>query len=442
MNLWDKTLKMILVVLGSSLFFIACKEELNNVGKDLSGEQFDLLYKEFTLPSRVIIDSVNTSGVGLLAGTYVDPEFGTVTSVAYAEFVGTVGRDISSDKFIFDSLKVSLRLNSYCYGENSNIPIIFSIHELTEEIPDASLITNFTDVGYNLEPLGQASYTLDKEEHEALTTDVLLTIDLTDSYFQRIQDSLRVIQNDISKHSTLAISPETGFYGFAILANGDNVVGINTTSAMSIIYHTLEDGIHKDTTSYTYSFSNTRYNRITSDRSGTAIADAVPNTPFLPENNMRYFQSGTGVSTELDFALFLEFFKDIPNVVFNSVGISLGEIKETESFSAPDALAMEQSDENSLTSPLEVSSTELPFVISDNVLQQELLLTIESENYGVYLGLPTSYFQFITNEQVERSTVILRPSDNNNSAINGYTVDRFVIHQDSIKLKVYYTLPK
>lgn len=454
MNLWDKALKMGLVILVPSLFFLACEEELNNVGTDTSGNQFDLLYKEFTLPSHVIIDSVKTSEVGLLTGSYVDPEFGTVTSESYSAFAAVSSVNLSGNNIVFDKLEFALKFSPYYYGENTETSITFKIHELTEEVTDASSRTNFSTIMYDATPLGEGSFVLQPEKYDTLElseTDTL-KIMLDDLYLQRIQDTLgltKTVDGEVTnKYTTNDISSETGFYGFAILAsNSDKVVGISTGSQLSFQYHTLENGVHKDTLEYSYSLSTERFNKITSDRSGTALADVKdenPSSPFLPSNGLRYIQSGTGVTTEIDFQAFIDSFKDTPNVIFNSVSLSFGEIESTQNFKAPTGLILNQTNENSEEASIDINGEPLSSVLSDAGGQEFFPLNVleEEENTGVYFNLPTAYFQLLKDTQVERSTAILKSALSSGIEIGGYTVDRFIVHQDSIKLKVYYTLPK
>ena len=431
-------------------FFVACEEQLSNVGENNNEGQFDLLFEEFKLPSHVIIDSINTSQTGLLTGRYVDSEFGTITSEAYSAFTGIARVDLSEDKIVFDSLRLFLRLTPYYYGANTETPIIFRIHELNEEITDLTNKTNFTSISYDPNPIGEVSYVLEQEKHNALTTDTLLTLELDDTYFQRVKDTLSLKNADMitNKYTTSDISPERGFYGFAILADGDKVVGINTTSQLSITYHTLEEGVHKDTTRYNYAFADERYNKITSDRSGTPISelrDDAPNTPFEPGNKMRYIQSGTGIATELDFQPFLDFFDDQDHVAINSVELSFGDIESTTDFTAPRGLSLLNTNENSELASLEVSTANFSSVQSD-ASTPLFMPFIAKDDAGIYRGLSTQYFQLLYDNKVNRSTAILRStsitSDNTIASQAGFTVDRFVINQDSIKFKVFYTIPK
>jgi hypothetical protein len=455
MNLWDKASRSALLVVVCSLFFSACEEELNNVGKDITGNKFELLFKEFTLPSRVIIDSLNTSENGLLTGSYVDPEFGTVTSEACSSFSGVVPVDFSGSNIVFDSLNLKIRLTPYYYGDKSPSIVSISVHELSEEITDISGKTNLSNTSYKVDPFGEVSYVFLPDKHEAIDDTTILSVELPDSYFQKMQEFLALIKKDttIAEYTADDISANLGFYGFAIIADGNKVIGISDSSYMSMIYHIVDGGVHQGPQEYRYYFKSERYNKITSDRAGTAISgldDANPSNPVFPENNLRYIQSGTGVTTEIDFQPFLDFFKDTPTIIFNSVGLSFGEIESIENFAAPTGFVLNQTNEDSEATSIDVNGSLYTSVLSDKGVisrsgeQQLFPLVIDTlrSNTGSYIGLPTSYFQLLKSSEVERSTAVMLPVSTTIGNNSGYTVDRLVIHQDSIKLKVYYTIPK
>ena len=436
--------------LATLFFFTACEEEFNNVGKDNAGNQFNLLFKEFTLPSHVIINSVKTSEVGLLTGKYIDAEFGTVTSEAYSAFGGVLSVDLTGSNIVFDSLVFHLKLMPYYYGTKTTSPITFKIHELKEEITSLSKRTNFSQIAYDPIPLGEGSYTLNPEKHDILEKDTLLAIKLNNMYFQKVQDKLTSTTED---NTTSSISSDAGFYGFAILASdADKVIRISTTSHVSIHYHTVEGNTNKDSFRYDYSLTSQRYNKITSDRSGTPIAalkDSELNTSFETGNKLRYVQSGTGVSTEIDFEPFINFFnkkKELQHVVFNSVELSHGAIESTSDFAPPTGILLLNTNENSELSPLQVFNTQVAKVLPA-ALSNQLIRFSEQEDSGIYSTVAsTRYFQFVYDHQVERLTALILPSVavHNNTVVveTGYKTNRFILHADSIKLKVYYTLPK
>jgi|GEM_PF-4379168 len=449
MNLWDKASKLALMIV-LALFFVACKEELNNVGKNNIGDQFDLLFEEFTLPSQVIIDSIFTSRFNLLTGTYTDSEFGLVTSEAYTTFFGLTDIDLSGSDIVFDSLVLSLRLTPYYYGAKTETPITIQIHRLTEELTDLDGRTNLSSIMYDPTSLGQATFTLNPEKYD--------TLEVTEEDF-KLTDSLRIklddtffseIQADIVSDTT-AINVPLDFYGFAIVtSSSDKIVSISSTSTetnLALHYHTVEAGANADTLIYFYSFNQQGYNKITSDRSGTPIAglsDDNPSTPITPENNMRYVQSGTGVTTELDFQPFLDFFADKEHMIINSVELSLGEIASTTDLSAPVGISLLNTDEEGELSPLDVNGASF-FTVQTDANTQLFIPFVANDDTGVYSALPTQYFQFLYSSKVERSTSRILPTVVSNGTVvseSGFQVDRFVVHQDSIKLKVYYTLPK
>lgn len=448
MNLWDKALRLTLI-LGLAVFFVACKEELNNVGKNNNIDQFDLLFEEFTLPSHVIIDSLSTGEEELITGKYIDADFGVVSSEAYSSFAGVVAVDLNGSDIVFDSAVISLKLAPYYYGAKVETPVIFRVHRVLEEITQLSNKTNFSSTMYDPISIGETSFKLRPEKYDTLElseTDTL-RIKLDELYFDEVKDALTV-----SGSTTLDISTDSGFHGFAIVSNdADKMVGISGVSAatkLTIHYHTVDGAVNKDTLTYDYSFAQRGYNRITSDRSGTAIADLKDentNEPFTPSNGMRYVQSGTGITTELDLQPYLDFFNDKDHIAINSVEFSFGNLESTTDFAPPIGLSLFNTDENSQRDPLEASGAIFASVQSDATGQLYIPFVKQEDNFGIYSGLSTQYFQFLYNNKIDRSTAIIRSAVvSNGEVVNsraGYTVDRFVINQDSIKLKVFYTTP-
>jgi len=457
MNLWDKALKLALVLVPT-LFFLACDEELSNVGENGNGNQFELLFEEFTLPSHVIIDSMLTNNPNLLVGSYIDSEFGTVSSTGYLGLVSTAFADLSDPNIVLDSIVLSLKPNAYYYGSNTNTSIDVSVHELTEQIIDVSNSTNYSTTSYDPMQTGEAAIFIEPELFDTYTIDStdVLNIRLNESYFQKVKDIV-----DASDSGAFKL-PETSF-GFAINAPSSGMlfgVGIiDPSSRLTINYHTVEAGVvEEDSLEYSYNFYSLdanfnideilAYNGIDANRLGTPIAnllDEQPNTPFIPDNGKRYFQSGTGITTEIDFRELITFFEDKDHMIINSAEISFGVIENTENFASPEGLSLSNTNDNSEIASLEILGTNFPTIQSDLGTQFVMPYEANDDNSGKYFGLPTRYFQFLYDSKIERSTVVVQGVDFSGSTIlstAGYTVDRFVVHQDSIKLKVFYTLPK
>ena len=455
MNLWAKASRLSVLLVLTTLFFASCKEELGNVGTDINGSQFDLLYKEFTLPSHVIIDSVNTASQDLIAGSYVDPDFGTVSSKVFTEYAGATSINLSGSDIVFDSLMFNLNISAYYYGAEGISDFTFTVHELTEEISDN---TNFSTVAFDPEPLGQVSYTLNPEIHDALTSDTTVSFKIDEAYFQRMKDVLtssKSVNGELKPNTTTTVSPDEGFFGLAILtSNSEKIISIGTASRLTVHYH-------KDAATgltFDYGLGANGFNNITSDRSGTAlegIIDENPSTPFSPANDMRYVQNGTGITTEIDLQEVLDFLDPEQNteaehLVLNSVYLEFGQFEIDTKFDSPNVLLLSNTDENSelTTIPLQTSTrgeVNASFIYADSYANLTLPLSAIDEDNGAYSALPTQYFQDLYNNEIDKSRAVLRGAEFVTGGIvstAGYSVDRLVFHKDSIKLKMYYTIPK
>ena len=83
--------------------------------------------------STVLLDSFPTSGTGMaVAGTYIDPYFGTVTAQSYFSLTPPTFSDIYKDA-IYDSLELVLTLNKSFYGDTT-LPLQLNVNQLTEKI--------------------------------------------------------------------------------------------------------------------------------------------------------------------------------------------------------------------------------------------------------------------------------------------------------------------
>ena len=118
------------------------------------------------------------------------------------------------------------------------------------------------------------------------------------------------------------------FKGLAIKSdNGDKIVGINTNSFITLHYHTpTVDSLGLQLTF----FNATNFSQIKGDRGASELAGLTQySQDFIPSNDLRYLQSGTGIYTKLDFGKFFEFCDTVPNVVISSAELTIDGVQES-----------------------------------------------------------------------------------------------------------------
>ncbi|MEQ9425499.1 MAG: DUF4270 family protein [Cyclobacteriaceae bacterium] len=447
-NYFFEARKWALIIL--SPFFLMC-EEPNEIGAELNpnDENLKVLYKEFTLPSSVILsDSVATNDPSqLLFGVYNDPEFGRIKVSGYAQ----LGLNDNAERppspifpdAVFDSVVLHMHYQDF-FGENFQEAQRFKIHEISD-----TLFTNVTYKSTTRAPIN--FFELADVEFRASPDDTLQVIRLSDNWGEDVMELVRdnqpatkfdpVFQNDI--HG-LAFVPEDDMdyiVGVDATVNGDTL-SPDDDSTIRLHYHrrNQDQPLFFDMSLE----GRVKYLRVENDRSGTVLSEiSEPFTEFIPFNNKRYVQPATGIYTKIDMSPVYDFIDSVNGFIVNHATFEFGPVEQLNrgDFIGPltEFSLVFLNDDNKInggrltTDPLNTSVIIDRGYISSGNTRTELF---ESNGDGVYQpqdgNQATNYLQLIGDESIPRTDLVIYPLDFS-------TLNQLILDANDIKLKVFYT---
>ena len=472
MNLWARRLGLALLL---ALVFFSCEDDESTAGlpPNLRTKTFFLDAK---VPSSVFwVDSVRTLNAGaILAGGYDDPQFGQVRAQPFIGFGSfTQSINIRSDA-VYDSLVLYLRYN-YMYGTGGREDQRFEVFQLTDPIEiDTNTNTKYAE---DQQPV---SFQV-AEKTFRVFEDSLSLLRQADSvnnlrfgrdgryiYHEefRLSDNLGMAFYDRARTDTTFTDTEVFdefFKGLSLVPDPDNSLVLGFApfdpnpevsplegSYLGLHYHFLEeDG---DTTNVLQLFivniyyHNLSPNRNNFDRSGTPLSGLnALYSDFFPTDNFRYQQAGSGVNIRLDLSGFTEL-DSIDNLLLHNAQLELNGIGTSDGLDPINGLLITMTDSTLFrknfpsgglrTVQVETGGDPLRPVVIRNRLQP--LILVYNEEDRQYAGTLTSYLQLVINNGTRLNQLIL---ESNSAARFGSSVNRFRVHEDSIRVKLYYTRP-
>ncbi len=338
-----------MVALPLALFFFSCEDEASLLGYKNPNPKFEASYVEIPIESSVLLlDSQRTSNFlfqnvqnennRLLVGQYADDKLGSVVANSYTQFFTTSASKLPAEA-TYDSVSLTLRLDFYNYGtRDASSQQGISVYELADSLQYSKrrYYFNTSEIPVNPIPLGSKIFTVDPDslDHYAGSrTDTLITIKVPLDYAfgeSIFQSALKWRDVATTQDSTFKTFNKfiAQYKGLAIKSDyGDKVLGVSPTSFITLHYHTPST----DSLGVQLAFSLvTSFSQIKSDRSASDLAGLTQySQDFLPPNDLRYIQSGTGVYTKLDFGKFFEFCDTIPHVIISSAELSIEGVQES-----------------------------------------------------------------------------------------------------------------
>ena len=477
MNLLAKSLGQ-LALLAVALFFFSC-EDPTSLGFENPTPKFAVNYVDIPLQSSVwMLDSVPTHNFmfsgevnRLMAGQYMDPQFGNISAAFYTQYFTTSGTKLDATAEL-DSVSLQLTYDFYTYGSPTNSLQTISVYNVSEDLGMARGLAHNSEVDVQPTPIGTKTFSVDPDafkEYISDNTDTTLTlkISLVKEFGDEIFHYAR--QFSIAGDSTYIRFSEfiKLFKGISVKSDaGDKIIRFNPASTSSRIilhYHTDE----KDSLESYLAFASTaQFTQIVADRSGTGLAGVTtPFQDYLQDSPLRYVQSGTGIFTKIDLSPFYGFSDTVPSAIINSAQLIISDI-ESSSFDPPTAFALRllnnenkervfsRLNEQDFTDVQNyqpylrfdiATNTENPAIYPDSVfyvindLNTAQALTYSSKE-NTYSGFLTSFFQKMISKD-DRSRLqnfILYPLSPKASK----SVNRVIFPADKIRLRIYYTVPK
>ena len=454
MNLWGKR-KGLLFLSALFIFFAACKDDLDKIGDFDSQGKFQVFYKEFTVPSTtVLFDSLRTDQTGrYLIGKYEDPIFGVVESTPYMAFrttegianINTVyegeGTDVDTIDVILDSVVFQTKLDRYHYGIDGETDDEFnvSIHKINETIIGDWYNFNETTYDYSTSPLGSFTVSYNTAKLDSLSSSAdsvfVFSTKLDDSYLvdlkQAIQNATRPDKDGYD--STRADEVNQYIHGFALKseANAKDVLGLRVGSTALLMYYHLENE-PDEVKFFPWSFDQLdNFNSIKVDRSGSTL-DGIQQDAPNEFDGYRYLQAGTGVMISLELQAVLAELGQEDNLIVNSAELRFEDVIDGGIYTNPSGFSFININDNFDRSPVNINGNKVGLLYNDN--REAYTFTFDSDS-SYYRGLPRMYLQDLYDNNVTNTNLMVIPS------ASGYSLERFSINGDNIKLRVYYSLP-
>ncbi|UXP33110.1 DUF4270 domain-containing protein [Reichenbachiella agarivorans] len=474
MSLLDKNC---LGLLTFAAFFIFSCEDPSEVGLGLDpdGVASGVFYEEIYLPAQnVFIDSLRTSGnTRLLVGSVTDDVYGKTSAMSYNQLSTTSGIQslgfkldtVSTSPLVVDTLWYSYVVDStvltlgydYIHSKESIKAQTIRVYEVDDQLfSGVYYLSKFNTPILPLEAGNEFSFV------PRLDSIVNETVDTVKFYLKREWGD-RLF--DIARQSNRATLLATDFKGIAIGGGDDNtsIIGFTSTgyTALNVHYHIVgpdsnkADSVYFDSLAVNFSLSASaaKYNKITTDRTGSLIGTGITNLGnFDVDDGNVYLNAAAGIYPKIDMQPLVDFLRGDEQ--------ELIQINNLE-FELP-------TDGEETTLDEKVSQVRLYFVGDSTQINVQGLTTNDIYNTGVLkdigyltgaldllsLAIDTTSFSYrgaatFFGHSIANGYIFAEPEDVNEEVYNKVVVmpvdlgkvNQTVIPKDGIKVKVFYSKP-
>ena len=452
------------MVLWFSLVLISC-EDPGEIGLNLDADNgvVSTHYAEVVLPTTMVQFNprLNLRSPSLQVGTYTDPDFGVVTSKSYTQLnIASFVTDVDSNAVYVDfEMQIGF---SDLYGDEpvDAETVSINLFQLSEDIDTLGQYTRLSELGTNPSPLGTWSFaplytdTIQNDSTYLVSLDDAVGLDL----FEKLKAGDPIFDDNNSFNAY--------FKGIALQSeNTKNIFYINTTTFRLVInYHEFNsDGTEIDKT---FEFNSGEYGffHLDSDISGTPQAGLSPdNADFDPGNGFLYAQLGVMTALKIDFNAFYDITDTLDNMLINTAKISIGEIETYDDYKVPPAIMqvfftnidnqwpVKTSDGASFIQlqeePVPAGFYGAPVNVGVLTPVQDSSLNTARYDIAMSTFLQNLYagnFDDQDNSLEKEATVFFYPQTDVifPQQFPSYTfINQFVVNKDSIKLKMFYTVP-
>ncbi|AWW33183.1 hypothetical protein DN752_13580 [Echinicola strongylocentroti] len=453
-----------LLLLSTPLIY-GC-EDPSDIGLVLDPEanRIGVFYAEIPLSAYLVsADSLNTTNSGtLVAGGDISDYFGRTEATAYSRLTFSTSATIPESEAILDSAKFSLGIGSLT-AEDLDEAKTFSAYKLTEPILDTAYY-NFDHLAYEEAPFAAGSFML-KENSDTV---VFMNLEeaLADDLFTKLKGEDPVF-NDI-------FSFRDYFPGFALKGSPEQQTTINvireehntgyTNTGIKLYYRNSEE----DTVSSVYSIYTNgvrHFNSITNDPSGTPTSIVTEKNTAYDVGDLVGSKALLGHMVKLNMEPLSNFLDTLGNVIFNKASLEMGPTENFPDSNMPiQGMIQYLADDNNEIlrredgAPYSVQQKGYPQTTTDddgNVVPvftsgganplafntEKFIYTPADSRYGI-----TDYVDALYRTDVVRTDLLLYPASitySGNSIVASNSLTRslreYIVNQNSITLKIYYT---
>lgn len=445
----DKLCKIVLIIVIGFLFACGNPNDLSSIINPVDNK-IDVLYKELILPaSNVFIDSVRTdNGSNILIGKYNDPLFGETTAIAYTQLDSRNavfnGRNNVANDYIIDSAYLQLAINYY-HSDDSTQTHAFKIYTLADTLFNNVFYLNSNSTPRNNVVIGQ----IDDYVYSSLKNQI--KINLTNEFVLQL---LTILENNRTSVINFSII-RNKFKGVAIEPTEGNsgILGINLLSASSklAIYYKVRNETDQNMVSTKFEFflgvNSSSYSNVISNRTNTNLNinntdNQIIKSITTTDANL-YLQSLTGIHPIISLQPYKDFLNSIDNLIINRADIEFNITADNSNFKY-------------LQKPLDLRyffynggrNINVTGLITNSIINTLIMTNIAylssianqlrvgmDINKTSYTADVTIFSQFIASGNINVQQLIIIPSDIP-------SMNRVIFDGSSVKMKIFYTVPK
>ncbi|MCB4809457.1 DUF4270 domain-containing protein [Tamlana sp. 62-3] len=293
------------------LLALSCSEEVSNypVGTNFVDSDINITIMDtFSIKAGTFrLDSLITSSSSrILIGSEYDDNFGQVKAQSYFQ-LNPASFTISDDA-VYDSIGLVLHYDNYYHGDTTKLQT-YRVHRVTEyfePVDDAYAFYNLSELSYNAEPLGEASFI---PRPNTTTDSIYIPLDYNVGLeiFEQIRDNEIISSDEFFQY----------FYGVTVIPDytaNAHVLGfkfssdetIDDNSGMRIFYTEDTDDTSADNDkqfSFYVSTEADQFNAIDADLESTLINyfdDSETIISSEDTNNKIFTQAGLGICARIE----------------------------------------------------------------------------------------------------------------------------------------------
>lgn len=419
-------------------------------------------YQEVVLPTSIVQFDPRTTfrSPSIQVGGYTDPNFGAVVSKFYSQLSLTSFKPTMDSLAVYDAFVMEIGFQDI-YGDT---PFNFDtrtvdIYQLSEGIDTLASYNRLSEIATKPAPLG--TWTFEPMVFDTLRTDSTHVVILDDAVGLDLFTRLKA--GDPIFDSNAAFNEY--FKGIALIGGPGpkNIFNINSLAFRFILkYHEFNaDGDEVDRT-YTFSSGSYRFFHLDSDKTGTPLAGLAPdNMDFTPADDYLYAQLGVLMALKIDFNVFYQITDTLENMIINKAEIVIGDLMPFDEYKKPYSVMqayftgidnkwpIKTADGTQFVALQKEGVPPGLYGIVQNVeLVTDTTITSTAE-YSIAMSaflqnLQVGNFDDTESGLEKEATILFYPQTDIifPQQLPGYIAPhQFIVHKDSIKLKIHYTVP-
>lgn len=445
------------MAIGLALLGFSCTNEPSTLGLIYGGFDKDygvVLVDTITVDvSSVLLDSMPTSGTGtLLVGGYSDSHLGKLTAEGYLQ-IGTGETWEPTNLAYFDSLVLYVKYSGYYYGDTTK-EFNLEVRRITQNFKTYTLpqfwiderqysalytpgsLYNSSMLRYDDTPLGSKTFRPRPSNSDSLA--IRLDGNLGREFLQFAQNKTETItaQSKFLEY----------FKGISLVATTSLpscVLGFDTEDLMIRVYYRqhIDEKLVQQFHDFPFSTELYQYNRIASDRSGSALDNLTRDANELSSEvtgDIAFIQSGAGVVTKIGFPYIRKMIDLKDLLMVNQAQLIIEPLKNsfTEDQPLPVSLSLYETNKSNL--PL----NQLYADFSTEDYQSAYISSDEEFGYtSGYIFTITEYIQILlsTEGNLDRGLLIMPPANELGKTVNRAYLGAGSDLASRVKLKIWYT---